>query len=139
VSDAAATQLHRLWSQYVNESFVRSPEEAAGEYPEGAIRRISVNRHERDRRARAACLAHYGTTCAACGVDFEKRYGKLGRGFIHVHHLTELSSVGSDYQVDPINDMRPICPNCHTMVHRVRPPLSIQQLRKRLRSSSTSQ
>jgi 5-methylcytosine-specific restriction enzyme A len=134
VSDGAAEQLHRLWSQYVDASPFRSPEEPAGEYPEGALRRVAVNRYERDRRARAACIAHHGTNCAVCGFDFETRYGKLGRGFIHVHHLTELSSVGSDYRVDPINDLRPICPNCHAMVHRVRPALSIRQLRKRLRS-----
>ena len=135
VSDEAEQQLHRLWSQYVDTSPFRSPEEPAGEYPEGAVRRVAVNRYERDRRARAACIAHHGTTCAVCGFDFEKRYGKLGRGFIHVHHLAELSSVGSDYRVDPINDLRPICPNCHAMVHRLRPALSIQQLRKRLRKS----
>jgi 5-methylcytosine-specific restriction protein A len=134
VAGAAEAQLDRLWSKYIDASSYQSPEEITGDYPEGTVRRVEVNRYERDRRARAECIAHHGSVCAACGFDFEKAYGKLGRGFIHVHHLRELSTVGPGYRVDPVKDLRPICPNCHAMVHRERPALSIAQLRQRLRS-----
>ncbi len=66
--------------------------------------------------------------------DFERSYGALGRGFIHVHHLTEISAVAPAYEVDPIKDLRPICPNCHAMVHREVPALPIAKLRRGLRS-----
>jgi 5-methylcytosine-specific restriction protein A len=135
VSDQSERQLDRLWDDYVNASVFRSPEEPTGRFPEGAVRRVEVNRYERDRRARAACIAHHGTACSVCGFDFKKSYGALGRGFIHVHHLTEISAVGPAYKVDPIKDLRPICPNCHAMVHREVPALSIAALRRRLRRS----
>ena len=51
-------------------------------------------------------------------MDFEETYGELGRGFIHVHHLVPISSIGKTYQIDPINDLAPVCPNCHAMLHR---------------------
>jgi 5-methylcytosine-specific restriction protein A len=131
-------RLHRLWDDYVRSSVYRSPEEPPAGFPEGAVRRVEVNRYERDRRARAACIAHHGTVCSVCGIDFETTYGALGRGFIHVHHLTEISTVGSGYEVDPVKDLRPICPNCHAMVHREVPALSIARLRSRLRSAATA-
>jgi hypothetical protein len=119
-----------------DQTFYRSPEELPeGEtFPEGAVRRVPVNRYERDDRARDACLAYWGTRCVVCELDFGNRYGPLGRGFIHVHHVTELSSVGPDYRVDPANELRPVCPNCHAMLHRRRPALSIEELVQLLRT-----
>jgi predicted HNH restriction endonuclease len=67
-----------------------------------------------------------------CGLNFEQRYGSIGAGFIHVHHLTTLSSVGRRYKINPIGDMRPVCPNGHEMLHQQDPPLSIEELRGRL-------
>ena len=115
-------------------SFYRSPEESPAEqaFWEGAVTRVEVNRYERDRRARSACLAHYGTRCSVCDLDFEERYGALGHGFIHVHHLLELSSVGPGYKVNPIEHLRPVCPNCHAMLHKTRPAMSVDELRQKL-------
>jgi 5-methylcytosine-specific restriction protein A len=114
----------------------RSPEEPEPglALPEGAIQRVEVNRDERDPRARKMALAYWGSRCTVCDLDFKERYGELGRGFIHVHHLLELSLVGPGYRVDPINDLRPVCPNCHAMLHRQQPAMPIDELRKRLRS-----
>ena len=101
-------------------------------YFEGLARQVSVNRYERSLEARAACIAHYGCICQVCEVDFGKRYGRLGLGFIHVHHLVPISSIGSDYRVDPVADLVPVCPNCHAMIHRGTPPLPIERLRRLL-------
>lgn len=98
-------------------------------YFEGLAQQVMVNRYERSAEARAACIAHYGCVCEVCQVDFSKRYGALGAGFIHVHHIVPISSVGSEYQVDPIADLVPVCPNCHAMLHRRDPPLEIEHLR----------
>lgn len=113
---------------------VQSPEQATrGEYREGAVRQVLVNAYERDRAARQACIEHFGLGCAVCGLRFEERYGMLGTGFIHVHHVVPLSELGPDYQLNPIEDLRPVCPNCHAMLHRQRPLLSIEALRAALR------
>jgi len=74
----------------------RPPEELPepDTYIEGAKQRITVNAYERNPAARRRCLEHYGTTCTACGFDFEAVYGALGKGFIHVHHLRPLAEVG---------------------------------------------
>lgn len=108
------------------------PEEIAEPswYVEGATKRVSVNIYERSAAARSACLAHHGYACAVCRFDFEATYGELGRGFIHVHHLKSLSKLDRQYEVDPINDLRPVCPNCHAMLHRTDPPMSIKNLRR---------
>ena len=60
-------------------------------------------------------------TCALpisiCGFNFLERYGEIGRGFIHVHHVNPLSQTGEQI-VDPKTDLVPVCPNCHSMIHR---------------------
>ncbi len=109
-----------------------SPEEIAPSttHVEGSVRQATVNIFERNPAARAACIAHYGTTCAVCSFDFGKTYGKIGEGFIHVHHLKEISTVAREYEIDPIEDLRPVCPNCHAMLHTRRPALFIEALRQ---------
>jgi 5-methylcytosine-specific restriction enzyme A len=44
-------------------------------------------------------------------------YGKVADGYIHVHHLRPLSEINGEYVVDPVQDLRPVCPNCHAVLH----------------------
>ena len=99
---------------------------------EGAIRRITVNSYERNPDARSRCIAHYGTRCFICDFDFGLKYGEFFDGYIHVHHLRPLSDIREEYEVDPINDLRPLCPNCHAVVHRRNPPFTIDEIKKML-------
>jgi len=62
----------------------------------------------------------HGTACAVCGIDFEKVYGELGKGFIHVHHTVPIHTIGEEYTINPEKDLIPVCPNCHAMLHRGR-------------------
>lgn len=110
--------------------------EAIAAYLEGAVMRVSVNKYERSDAARKACLEAYGFSCAVCEFDFSKAYGAIGQGFIHVHHLIELSSIRETYEVDPVEDLRPVCPNCHAMLHRRVPAFSIDELRAAIGGSS---
>jgi predicted HNH restriction endonuclease len=103
------------------------PENISSIY-EGAIRKITVNSYERNPIARKRCIKHWGTKCQGCGFDFESKYGEVGRGYVHVHHLVPLSEVKSSYEVDPVADMRPVCANCHAIIHRCNPPLSLEEL-----------
>lgn len=103
-------------------------------YPEGSKQRITVNKYERDKRNRDACIDHYGYRCQVCNRSMEELYGPIGKGFIHVHHLTPVSQMGEGYVVDPIRDLRPVCPNCHAMIHHTQ--LSIEELRELIKQPS---
>ena len=107
------------------------PEEVAPgpTYPEGATKTIIVNAYERNPAARKSCIAHFGCNCQVCGMSFEKTYGKLGEGYIHVHHIKPLSEIEGAYEVDPVADLIPVCPNCHAMIHK-RPHPTVEQLRQ---------
>ena len=97
---------------------------------EGAKKEIIVNRYERNREAREKCIAAHGCKCAVCGMNFEEVYGPIGRGYIHVHHKIPLSSIGKEYELDPIKDLVPVCPNCHAMLHRKDPPYDVDDLKE---------
>ena len=99
---------------------------------EGAARQIMVNAYERNPEARSRCIAHYGTRCFICDFDFGLSYGEFLEGYIHVHHLRQLSDIGEEYEVDPIADLRPVCPNCHAAIHRRNPPFTIDEVKKML-------
>jgi HNH endonuclease len=101
-------------------------------FEEGLLEKVLKNDYERNLQARKKCIEHYGVKCQVCGLDFGERYGEIGKGFIHVHHLKPISEIGHRYQIDPIKDLRPVCPNCHFMLHRKSPPMSIEELKKLL-------
>jgi 5-methylcytosine-specific restriction protein A len=97
---------------------------------EGQKKKVFVNAFERNPEARSRCIEHYGAICAVCQFDFEKTFGEIGKGFIHVHHLVPLASLKKEYEVDPIEDLRPVCPNYHAMLHKRNPPFEIEQLQE---------
>ena len=105
---------------------ITSPEK----FPEGAKHSVTINAYERNPKARAACIAHHGYACSVCGFDFKSVYGAIGEGFIHVHHIVAIGTIGKEYEVDPIKDLIPVCPNCHAMIHRNETALTVEQLRK---------
>jgi 5-methylcytosine-specific restriction enzyme A len=96
---------------------------------------VTVNRYERDLEARQKSIDHHGARCLVCEFDFAKAYGAIGEGFIHVHHTVPLSQIRASYVVDPINHLKPVCPNCHAMLHKRKhpEPYSIDELRSILR------
>ena len=99
---------------------------------EGSIHQLYVSIYERSPLARKKCIEHYGTKCFVCDFDFSFTYGTLGKGFIHVHHLDKISEQKETHPIDPIKDLRPICPNCHAMIHKNKTPISIDELRQLL-------
>jgi 5-methylcytosine-specific restriction protein A len=113
-------------------------ERESAELTEGAMVRISVNRYERNRKAKNKCIEHYGSSCCICGFDFGKRYGPIGDGRIHVHHLVPLTNIQKEYVIDPIKDLRPVCPNCHLIIHSKKEPFTIEELKEMLRGSATT-
>jgi 5-methylcytosine-specific restriction protein A len=102
--------------------------EPGKKYVEGAKKQVRVNAYERDLKARKACLKHHGFNCVVCGFNFQSRYGEIGKNFIHVHHLKPLALTDGAYELNPVTDLRPVCPNCHAMLHRGVSVLSIEEL-----------
>ncbi len=110
---------------------------AKKKYLEGAVKLVMVNAFERNKKAREECIRHFGTKCYVCGFDFEEKYGEIGKGFIHVHHLKPMKEIAEwykthkrRYKIDPKEELRPVCPNCHAMLHRREPPLKIEELKE---------
>lgn len=81
-----------------------------------------------------AAKDHHGTLCQACGFDFAAHYGKLGEGYIEVHHKRLLADSG--WRASTVNDVDVLCANCHRMVHRGEVPLTLDQLKSILAEHS---
>lgn len=86
-------------------------------FTEGDKQQVLSSKYERNLKAREACLKYHGTACAVCGIDFAVVYGPEFAGKIEVHHIVPISEIGKEYVVDPIKDLVPLCPNCHTAIH----------------------
>ena len=103
---------------------------------EGSARETTQTRRERNPVARALCIEHYRNKnggrliCAVCDFDFAAFYGSLGEGFMHVHHLDPISEARSSRIVSPEFDLVPVCPNCHSMIHRGGKNRSIAEMRR---------
>lgn len=84
----------------------------------------------RNREARRLCIQHYGCVCAACEVSMSSTYGELGEGFIEVHHRKPIHLFDESHIVDPVDDLIPLCPNCHSMIHKLKDVGDLDTLKK---------
>lgn len=71
-------------------------------------------------------------SCAICLFSFDETYGDIGKGYIEAHHILPVSSLTPD-TIIKIGDLVPVCSNCHSIIHRYRPWLTIDQLRNTIR------
>ena len=85
---------------------------------EGYRKSVYVNLYERNPKARREAIKYHGTKCAVCEMSFEDKYGEMGAGFIHIHHIVPISEIGKEYKINYKTDLVPVCPNCHAMLHR---------------------
>lgn len=103
-------------------------------YPEGAIEWVRADRFERSKKAVAECKKYHGLECFVCHMRFAEVYGEVAKKFIHVHHLVPQSTRGEAYDVNPRVDLRPVCPNCHAVIHMRKPtPFTPDEVRAMLR------
>ncbi|MBV5343832.1 HNH endonuclease [bacterium] len=142
ISENVAERLEKDWANFLNREIpvqqIVYPDEidSAISFYEGAPKQVTVNVYERNPEARAICIQRYGAICSVCNLDFGKRYGEIGKGFIHVHHLKPVS-IRKGYELSPINDLRPVCPNCHAMLHKRKPePYTIDELKFLLKTNA---
>lgn len=99
---------------------------------EGRKYSVQNSRFERSRILRERCLHHYGLSCQVCKMSFKETYGEINPGYIEVHHINPL--MNGERSTNPINDMIPLCSNCHSMAHQEQPPISISDLKKAFNS-----
>jgi hypothetical protein len=92
---------------------------------EGKARKLFILHRKREwalrqRKIRAVLDAKKRLICEVpnCEFDFAERYGKLGKGFAHVHHLDPLSKAPKKGTEVNLNHLAIVCANCHAMVHR---------------------
>ena len=135
IKQDAIDELEEEWFEFLRTQEIRyNPFSETADieqtYIEGAATKVTQTRYERNAFARNKCLKHYGYSCSVCNFNFETFYGNLGYKFIHVHHLTQLANLKQLHKVDPIQDLRPVCPNCHSMLHKQNPPMTIDELRE---------
>ena len=101
---------------------------------EGKKKMYYSTRYERSTHNRRLAIKYHGCKCMACGFDFEEVYGKIGKGFIEVHHVTPLYRKDEEVVIDPKTDLICLCPNCHRMVHRYKDKvLTLEELKGILR------
>ena len=122
-------------SQYPEQEIVIEDEESA--FPEGREKFRQHRYRERDgkivQRAKAQRLAKTGKLeCEVCQLDFARRYGERGRGFIEAHHKLPVSLLDGAKRTK-VEDLALVCSNCHRMLHRGQPLLTVEQLREEWR------
>lgn len=135
ITDEDEIQLIGEWSRLAIGLFLSllDIEKEEDLYTEGRVYQVIQNKYERNPVNRELCLSVNGYNCKICGFNFEKKYGELGHGFIHVHHIKMISSYGGEHFLNPVKDMIPVCPNCHAMLHRRNPPYTPEELKEKLK------
>ena len=109
------------------------PEDDESAFPEGKVRYALHRRMERNativRKAKENRVARTGKLqCDVCSFDFSTTYGSRGEGFIEAHHKVPVATLGGEVKTS-ISDLAMVCSNCHRMLHRGTPMLSVKELR----------
>ena len=101
---------------------------------EGRLYTRTTTYRTRSKQLRDAAIDHYTKSgklpCAACTLDFSRAYVGIGDGYIQIHHLEPIAFGG--YRelsiTEAVDKVRPLCANCHVMVHRQNPWLTVERL-----------
>ena len=106
---------------------------------EGEPRLVTHLRRERDRalsdaKKRATIEATGRLCCEACGFDARQVYPWLRIDFAEVHHNVPLSEAEGPIET-ALADLTILCANCHRMIHRTKPMLSVVEFGKLLRAA----
>lgn len=112
-------------------------EDEESSFPEGCAKYRIHRKLERDsefaRKVKARRIQETGKLCCdACGFNFKATYGPRGEGFIEAHHNIPVSLLKRPKSAKP-SDLSLVCSNCHRILHRTRPWLTIPELRRLLR------
>lgn len=70
--------------------------------------------------------------CEVCNMSFKEVYGNIGEGYIIAHHVNPIGS-RKKASMTALDDIALVCSNCHDMLHRTEPPISLSELRYKIR------
>jgi len=102
----------------------------ADEAQEGELYTTEAAFRSRNRALIEAKKANSDYKCEVCDFQFEHFYGGIGQGYIVAHHLKPIASGPTKTKLD---DIALVCPNCHAMLHMEDPPLTLANLRGRIK------
>lgn len=139
IENAVAKEIENAWADHILKvrgippSPVLKGEPDELEFSEGKELWRLHRTHERDqnfpRLAKAAAKKRgEEIICCICKFDFFERYGEIGRDFIECHHTIPVSELKPGMKTK-LGDVVPVCSNCHRMLHRRRPWLTIDNLK----------
>ena len=128
ITERVVRELEELWFEKTLKKFNQRIN--SDNLKEGAVKLTLSKRYERNPQARLLCIQANGVSCKICGFNFKEVYGELGQNYIHVHHIIPISNIGEEYEINPLTDLIPVCPNCHAMIHRQTPALGIEAVMK---------
>ncbi len=98
-------------------------EHTAPEYSAEGRKRLVIHfRIERNRKVVADAKAKWfnanpNLPCCVCGMSFRETYGDIGEGYIEAHHTEPIATLDLP-KVPVMDDLVPVCANCHRMLHR---------------------
>lgn len=107
-------------------------------FDEGFPRTIEITRHERSSRNREAAIRKHGVRCFGCQREMAEMYGHIADGYVHIHHAKPLAAL-EDATTPDIDDLIPLCPNCHAVVHLEEPPVTLDGLRGLIRKAASKE
>jgi 5-methylcytosine-specific restriction protein A len=136
IEDDTARTVEQRWHTGITSSTHAQPEGTSSALEEGKKLRVVTTAYERSQGARRKCLQRHGCSCACCGILLAEKYGAVAVDFIHVHHKVPISSFGESHVIDPVADLIPVCPTCHSIIHLKNPPLEVEEVRALLESHS---
>lgn len=86
---------------------------------------------KRNRRIVAEAKDRYEAICEACGDNLQIKYDEYGKNYIQFHHREPLSSY-PEGKLNSYKDLAPLCPNCHVIIHRTKPIMSVKDFREKV-------
>ncbi len=122
--------------KFYNEGIVLQVHDADMSASEGNPQLVSHIRRERNPKLVKAkkdeILKKYGKLCCeVCDFDFAAKYGELGNEFCEAHHLKQLSKLDGKVKTK-LEDLAIVCSNCHRIIHRQDPMLTIEKLKEEI-------
>ncbi len=74
-------------------------------------------------------------SCEVCNFDFKQFYGDIGSGLSECHHTKPVSTLKKGEKTK-LSDLSILCSNCHRVIHKSRPMLSVSEIRGLISQSS---
>src|SRR5665647_118832 len=123
----------KYWTLKLENDF-QNNNELTGEFPEGKI--VGRTHKARERNFQVIKIAKENFKklngklfCQICKFNYEKIYDEIGQHFFEGHHTIAVSEMPPEYRTKQ-EEIAMLCGNCHRMIHKRRPWLTMNQLSK---------